>query len=367
MTDKSLTAAKLSSASDKLLQDSAAAVSGSIFWGAYIILMFIALRNLEVFNQRRKEELTQARLWLIATITLMFLMSTTLWALDLASAIQQIQIELISTDGTFSSRVGKFSNMMNTRYFAQTVMFTAEIIIGDAVVVWRACALWHWNRILLSVAGVLLFSASALLTFFVGCIGYTGWHFSSHESPVCDHAQLATYVISLATNAWATGWVTYTAWKFYRFGVESGLPPQKTGSKGYQTLILIMESGWIYLLIWVSKSFTYLPLHGSPHFASGILNSIGNQIAGLYPTILIILVHQKRPVWGSPDYSHQLNLGTIQVTTHARNDLESRVEFAPRASQTLSGQLVQEQEHRKSLPVIAHSVASSSVENIRSS
>ncbi|KAK7468629.1 hypothetical protein VKT23_003134 [Stygiomarasmius scandens] len=218
--------------------------------------------------------------------------------------------------------------MMNTRYFAQTVLFTAEIILGDAVVVWRACVLWDWNKILVSVAGFLLFSAFVLLTFFVGCIGHTGWHFANHESPICDRSQLATYAVSVAVNAWATAWITYMAWKFYRFGADSGLPASKKGSRGYRTLFLIVESGWIYLLIWLSKSFTYLPVTGSPKFAAGILNSIGNQIAGLYPTILITVVHQQRVSWGSPDYSHNINIA-ISTPSFVRNDIESRVAFAP--------------------------------------
>jgi hypothetical protein len=67
-------------------------------------------------------------------------------------------------------------------------------------------------------------------------------------------------------------------------------------SRVMKILILMVESGLIYLLIWATKSmgaFGTLKPSGA-QFTVSILNMIGNQIVGLYPTLLVVLVRMQQ-------------------------------------------------------------------------
>ena len=63
---------------------------------------------------------------LFASIT-MFLMSTTLWAIDIYDILRPIHEIIVWTDGSVQSRIDRYVTDMNARVFGQTVVYTLEV------------------------------------------------------------------------------------------------------------------------------------------------------------------------------------------------------------------------------------------------
>ncbi|KAK0469665.1 uncharacterized protein EV420DRAFT_1472849 [Desarmillaria tabescens] len=310
----------------------------------YLILMFSVLSTL-LRRNRRDRARSYPRLALVFTIVLMFLMSTSLWAMDIADVLGPIQAVLVDSQGSFSERFsGYIYTEQNNRVVAQTFIYTFELmsgptqfLIGDAVVVWRAGALWAFD-IKIIVAPLITLTAGveingnrpAMFFLFVGCTGHTGWKLiDGEQARLCNHAQAATFFLSLGTNAMATSLIAYKAW-LLRQSFARAYSPQRVRRSRTLTekiLMLFVESGFIYLCFWISKSFTYFPLstaiQASAYFGSAMLNSAGNQVVGLYPTIIIAIVARHQTNWDAPVVSLEpltvntgSNVGEMQFVPH---------------------------------------------------
>lgn len=61
-------------------------------------------------------------------------------------------------------------------------------------------------------------------------------------------------------------------------------------------MILLVESGFIYCLFWLSQVILFFEFDytSKTMFAYDILGTLGDQLSGLYPTIIIILVNKHR-------------------------------------------------------------------------
>lgn len=57
----------------------------------------------------------------------MFLMSTTLWAIDIYDILRPIHEIIVWADGSVQSRIDRYVTDMNARVFGQTVVYTLEV------------------------------------------------------------------------------------------------------------------------------------------------------------------------------------------------------------------------------------------------
>ncbi|KAF9062205.1 hypothetical protein BDP27DRAFT_1406327 [Rhodocollybia butyracea] len=193
----------------------------------------------------------------------------------------------------------------NAFVFAQTAIFTFLFVIGDAVVVWRACAILQYEWRVIWIPLLLLTSTLFMAFFYLGCMGLNDWRILENQAQVCANGQLAGYALSITTNSVATFLVAYKAW-VHRKSMEGLLGARIRKSRAANILTLLIESGLIYLVIWASKGWVYNSSLGqktiAAQFANTIMNAAGNQIAGLYPTIVIVIINQDedpRPEWGA--------------------------------------------------------------------
>ncbi|KAK0236006.1 hypothetical protein EDD85DRAFT_624628 [Armillaria nabsnona] len=165
--------------------------------------------------------------------------------------------------------------------------------------------------------------------FFVGCTGQTGWKLIDGEQALlCNHVQTVTFFLSLGTNAIATFLIAYKAWllrqSFTRAHSLQHIRKSRTLTE--KILMLFVESGFIYLCFWIAKSFTYFPvstaIQASAYFGATVLNSAGNQVVGLYPTIIIAIVVRHQTNWDAPVVSSE----PLTVETQS---IASDMRFAP--------------------------------------
>ncbi|KAJ3789228.1 hypothetical protein GGU10DRAFT_343957 [Lentinula aff. detonsa] len=266
-------------------------IAESALYGIYTALIVYALRHLNVFADDSRR---QARVITLLSLLLMFAMSTTLWALDITDFLKGLYKILVLTDGTTAQRNADYMFELNPRVITQTTLFSIEYLIGDSVVVWRACALWGYKKTVVLLPILLLASATVLVFFFVGCLGVHDWAYIVGEPQICYNSYIGTFSLSIAINLLATSLIATKAWMHRRL-LQSASVERST--RVLKVLILLVESGFVYLLIWATKSMSvFVDLNSTPsgQFAVTMLNSVGNQIVGLYPTLLMVLVHMQR-------------------------------------------------------------------------
>ncbi|KAJ3750796.1 hypothetical protein DFH05DRAFT_117003 [Lentinula detonsa] len=289
-------------------------IAESALYGIYTALIVYALRHLNVFADDSRR---QARVITLLSLLLMFAMSTTLWALDITDFLKGLYKILVLTDGTTAQRNADYMFELNPRVITQTTLFSIEYLIGDSVVVWRACALWGYRKTVVLLPILLLASA------IVG------------EPQICYNSYIGTFFLSIAINLLATSLIATKAWMHRRL-LQSASVERST--RVLKVLILLVESGFIYLLLWATKSMSiFVDLNSTPsgQFAVTMLNSVGNQIVGLYPTLLMVLVHMQRTTinadlenlheWGKSDINNRNILHTGERETFANSSGSSTV------------------------------------------
>jgi hypothetical protein len=64
-------------------------------------------------------------------------------------------------------------------------------------------------------------------------------------------------------------------------------------SRAERVLVLLVESGFVYCLFWFSQVILFFPFTRADRavWAFEVLAPLGDQISGLYPTIIIVLVN----------------------------------------------------------------------------
>ncbi|KAJ3965029.1 hypothetical protein EV361DRAFT_955397 [Lentinula raphanica] len=194
-------------------------------------------------------------------------------------------------------------------------------ILGDAIVIWRAGALWAFDRkIMLSMIIVLLGDFATTL-YFIGCEGKADWWYIAGTQPKsCNVSQRAMFFLSFGTNVVATFFIALKAW-YHREAFISKPPSLQSASDSSDTwkktrlpaqkiMILFLESGFLYMLFWAACSFTYFPfvmgLESPAYFMTDIFNQTRYQVVGLYPTAIVLLVHRQRSSWDTAEVAASL-------------------------------------------------------------
>ncbi|EIM89807.1 uncharacterized protein STEHIDRAFT_137465 [Stereum hirsutum FP-91666 SS1] len=267
-------------------------------YGAFIVLLLYAAHIL-----RRKQPRTWAHTAMFLTSVLMFLMSSTLWSLDIVNIILPMRQIFDKTEAGIEK---SYSNLNQIRWFWQSFVFTLEFVVGDSVVTWRACSLWNYQKRVVLPFVISLVACTVTAFVYVGCVADNDWNYLKRPAS-CQNMETASFYLSLAINGLATFAIAFKAWQFRKDIRNFNPGPGRSNERARRwtfserIILLLIESGMIYLAIWLSKLYTYIrsPSTGTlpGEFAVSVLNSMGNQVVGLYPTIIIVLVHQKRTLW----------------------------------------------------------------------
>ncbi|KAI0310787.1 hypothetical protein OF83DRAFT_829511 [Amylostereum chailletii] len=192
-----------------------------------------------------------------------------------------------------------------------TALLVLDIILSDAIVLWRAWIIWSHNRAIQTVSVVLITSTLVLSTLNSRNVcGVNSVQRPFGQVPVSasfsDGALgTAAFTLSLATNLWSTCLVAYKAWRHRRF-IKAHLQMGSTRTRTEKVMALLFESGIVYCLVWifvVAYSVNgLLPKRVGPQDDSEPITDAGDnfvkgafiQLIGIYPTVVIILVCLER-------------------------------------------------------------------------
>ncbi|ETW83737.1 hypothetical protein HETIRDRAFT_116328 [Heterobasidion irregulare TC 32-1] len=231
--------------------------------------VLLVLATLSTYLVLRKDW-TKAN-FIILTLTLtMFAASTSCWAVELVTVLRQIRgILVMQPDQPLENKFAWVNAWVNGMRVSTLYLPMINYILGDAIVVWRAWSLWHDNRKVMALPIGLLACA----------FGYMAKSLTSDTIEIqaaINYAQYATWSLELGTNIAATALIAIKAWQHRRLIRNINTRRRTVGER---VLALLAESGVLYCLMWAT----------SP------------QIAGIYPTMIIVLVSLQKTVWDLSD------------------------------------------------------------------
>ncbi|KAJ7745445.1 hypothetical protein DFH07DRAFT_833646 [Mycena maculata] len=284
---------QIASDSQSLIYFSVGLVIQTFFFGLYSVLIFLSTRML---LQRKLN--TRVNQVMFGITTFMYLLSAAYWGYNVADEFDRIYqfINLalhpseIIPDHT---AVTQWSPLWN----AVTLL---NYCLSDGVVVWRAwiiCLRNHRKYLWITIVFLGITTLTVIATIAFRIAGLV-------ESPIANLAsgdfvgeainilQVTTLVTSLLSNLTATGVVGATALQHWRT-IRGALNGEKKSTRSNDILLLVVESGVIYCfsaVLVLLSAIIRLP-HGT---LGDIYTPINVQIAGAYPTVVLLLVSTKR-------------------------------------------------------------------------
>ncbi|KIP02169.1 hypothetical protein PHLGIDRAFT_130883 [Phlebiopsis gigantea 11061_1 CR5-6] len=271
----------------------------AVLWTIYLVLIVIA-GNILTQKQRR----TTISLVTFTVVLLMFLMDTSIFFIDVNNAVKEIMFTLTSSSDM--SLQDRYSLTDNLPWPVESALYAFMSNLGDIIVIWRVYAFYHRgkDRWVVAIPCALLvgsFITSGLISFCVSKLsdnpGATG---NFINPPFCKNVQLASYCTTLATTGVATMLISYKTWR-YRRTIGRTLHKSSNKTRMERVMTILIESGILYFFFFleavVSDSGNVGELEESTPglaFASTVWTFMTSHIMGIYPVIIVILVHLQR-------------------------------------------------------------------------
>ncbi|KAI0035228.1 hypothetical protein K488DRAFT_83307 [Vararia minispora EC-137] len=225
---------------------------------------------------------------LLATILIMYIVSLIEWAIDVQLLLYDLQLspEILATGNVDAKLPGNTAAIEGVDAVASGI----NIILGDMVILWRACVVYGYRKAFLvpsAMLGTMVF-VNWLLATVNGVrtlvLGY---------APIGNAVAITVlaYSSSLLLNVWVTSTIVIMAWRHRRRIRAYVQAPRKT-TVLERIIALLVESSAVYTLLWIIYMGTTL---GNLESGGGIGDCMAMLIP-MYPVLVIILVAlQKSP------------------------------------------------------------------------
>ncbi|KAJ6580509.1 hypothetical protein DFH09DRAFT_912467 [Mycena vulgaris] len=183
-------------------------------------------------------------------------------------------------------------------------LFMFNMMVGDSVVIWRAWVLYQRALWVMSIPCIMLVMSFIFTVIDITCLTNAG---SENQSaiasggPVCTHAELMSWAFSFITNATCTILIGFRAWQHRRTAKSLKILGDKHRMSTDRILSLLVESGFIYCLFWLTQLILFfdIPRNKPTFYAYELFAGMGDQISGMYPTLIIVIVNFHRTMWES--------------------------------------------------------------------
>ncbi|KZV72609.1 hypothetical protein PENSPDRAFT_750753 [Peniophora sp. CONT] len=158
-------------------------------------------------------------------------------------------------------------------------VFAVNVILGDAIILWRALIIWGWYRPMVYISGILLLVNAALWLYTVIAV----------EIYVSPYVSIPA---SLATSLWATCAISLKAWQRRRM-LRQNVAIVSRRSALENVLSILTESGVVFTLLWFIYLLSNINTGNNKSFHS-IMTVVMIIAAPLYPIIIVIFVARHR-------------------------------------------------------------------------
>ncbi|KAA1469630.1 hypothetical protein DENSPDRAFT_634201 [Dentipellis sp. KUC8613] len=279
------------------------ALCETLLFGMYSILFFVSGYVL-LF----KRSYSKKSLLMLAAILVMYSASAIHWAISMAILLSSLR------DNSTPSLV-----LMNqSEWLAIVYLPSVNYFLSDIIVIWRAWLICERNTRLFLLP--LLCSAGVIVLIIVSIAfepsparaGYGSGFVISMDTLI------ASFGLTILSNLWVTSLTAWKAWKYRRF-IRSQFVEGSTRTNSEKVLALLVESGALYLCIWVA----YLTVFLTDTDASAIFDGAIIQLVGIYPTIIIVLVCFSMTETDTPETHTPNKLSAIHFTAYTQNTVSS--------------------------------------------
>ncbi|KZV62969.1 hypothetical protein PENSPDRAFT_228827 [Peniophora sp. CONT] len=301
-------AATLHSIGVDAIQSFVALFVEAVLYTVYIVLVLVAGRILLRRNGNWKSVVA------FGILFTMLLLDTTFVVIDVNNAIREITMTIMSDSAI--SLTDRYNNIV-LPWPVESAVYAFMSNLGDAIIIWRVHVFWNepgerWVIIFPLVSFLGSIVTSVLLAYCVAELNADPLVPLGDilNPPFCRHSQLASYITALITTAVATLMIGYKTW-IYRKEVGAYLRSSSSSrTRIEKTMIILTESGFLYFLFFLSAvvaDIGDLPSRetSTPQlaFASNIWTYMTSHILGIYPALIVILVHTQRSYISGNDFT----------------------------------------------------------------
>jgi len=230
--------------------------------------------------------------------TNIFMFSTILVMFVSASLVEAIQywFSLIGTQIVVFPDLltDALNNKINDITVFAAVLTRINYFLGDAVVVWRAWVIWGRQKpVLLTLAALLLGSfAAAVVDLSLSMSELLDGDDVDNDSAIkLGERSMVLTLPLLTTNIVSSILIMVKAWEHRRF-IKSDLSGGSAADRVANILIWILETAALYCFIWLFYLLASFKFFSEITF--DVMDSLMFMVAGVYPTIIIILVSINR-------------------------------------------------------------------------
>ncbi|THV05911.1 hypothetical protein K435DRAFT_960934 [Dendrothele bispora CBS 962.96] len=271
-------------------QNTMGIVVESATWGSYALLFGFAV-YIQISNGLR----TARNKVILGVTCLLFGSSTVLLALNVAWA--EIGVQKILMDNPTGSLVDKVDSSNASILRLGTPMealFLLNMIVGDTVVIWRAYVIWSRKKLVVVLPVICLLASLGFAITDVVCLDASVGAIKSSiptGERICTWSEPIAWALSLLTNMISTALIAIQAWRLRRDlknVFDDCIPNKQT----WRAIALLIESGFIYCVFWMCELILFfdIPRTSQAFYAWQFFASIGDQISGIYPTAIIVIV-----------------------------------------------------------------------------
>ncbi|KAF9050724.1 hypothetical protein BDZ89DRAFT_1006028 [Hymenopellis radicata] len=287
-----------------IVGDSVGLLCESVFWAVYLVMFCYAM-----WIQTRRGLRSPPTIAIFCVTCVLFASSTTLWVLNFTVYFTRVK-EILNEHADLGLLERIYASNAGTERYGlpMETLFLFNMIIGDGVVIWRAWVLWQGSRMqkLVVLPMIMLLTSFVFSAIALSCLAANSFGGTSTipgGSRTCQWGEPIAWAISLLTNVTSTSLIAIRAWQHRQF-LKSSLGRLHRKSISEKVLVLLVESGFIYCFFWLSQLILFFDIQPGARviYLYYVLSTMGDQISGIYPTAIIILVNTQRSMSSDNQY-----------------------------------------------------------------
>ncbi|KAJ7886131.1 hypothetical protein B0H14DRAFT_2697747 [Mycena olivaceomarginata] len=234
---------------------------------------------------------------MLIVVVYLYVASITQFALDIYIAFNHIHSLLMVPDTPIPDRADLAEANVETIWIPLEALLTFNMFIGDAVVIWRTWVVYQGKILAILIPCILLLASFVFTLIDITCLAYDG-PFPGGEQ-ICPKAAILGWALSVGTNVTCTILVGFKAWQHRKRTRELNQLGKPHRISTERMLLTFVDSGLIYSLLWLTQVIAYINFtRDSPWmYVNQVLVAMGDQISGMYPTLVIVVVNLQRPIW----------------------------------------------------------------------
>ncbi|KAI0342962.1 hypothetical protein BDW22DRAFT_1219304 [Trametopsis cervina] len=307
----------------------------SILYGVYMAILITATHALAQRGLKiRANAIILFFLWFL------FLMSTSLWGLELAQLVGLNQILLKPSGLDPNSLFNRFYDLIARETKITGVLFECQMILGDILVIWRASAIWHDRRIMTIIP--LFWWALMIVNMLVHASFCQSGVSTTDYGKLCKVTDILAPTLSIVVNVSVMALTLCKAWLLRDVLIH--LHKKTKNSKIISLFVLLIESGTLYVIILVTDLLVTSFVVGDNETVQRMISCISGyatvQFVGIYPTLMIVML--RKSVWNSSEESFvsynvsprarqrsdALSVTVSTVVFHRATDVEKSMQFS---------------------------------------